>query len=266
MTTPTQHRSAVSAPITGNALADTAGPIGRHLRIPASGQAQAWREQAHEVIEEVIEEVKPHLRGWLHAATAPLALVAGIVLVVLSPTTATRVGSSIFAASALILFSVSATMHRGTWSRRVGLILRRLDHSSIFLLIAGSYTPFTLLLIDGSARIVLLCMAWGGALLGIAFRVLWTDAPRWLYTPIYIALGWASIFFADDFLHAGAPVAVALLAAGGLIYTLGGVVYGFRRPNPFPSWFGFHEVFHSLTIAAFATHYVGISFATYALR
>lgn len=217
-------------------------------------------------LSEVIEDVKPHLRGWLHAATAPLALVAGIVLVVLSPTTATRIGSGIFAASALILFTVSATMHRGRWSCRVNLFLRRVDHSSIFLLIAGSYTPFTLLLVEGSARTVLLCVAWGGALLGIAFRVLWTDAPRWLYTPIYIALGWASIFFADDFLHSGATVAVTLLAAGGLIYTLGGVVYGLQRPNPFPAWFGFHEVFHTLTIAAFATHYVGVSFATYALR
>jgi len=220
------------------------------------------RDQAHDVL----EEFKPRLRGWLHAATAPLTLVAGIVLVVLSPTTATRVGSGIFAASALILFSVSATMHRGRWSQRVNLFLRRLDHSSIFLLIAGSYTPFTLLLLEGNARIVLLCLAWGGALLGMAFRILWTDAPRWLYTPIYMALGWASIFFADDFLHAGAPVAVALLAAGGLIYTVGAVVYGLRRPNPFPSWFGFHEVFHGLTIAAFATHYAGVSYATYALR
>ena len=189
---------------------------------PASGQAEVpWRHQAHdviaEVIEEVIEEVKPHLRGWLHAATAPLTLVAGIILVALSPTTATRVGSGIFAASALILFSVSATMHRGKWSHRVNLILRRLDHSSIFLLIAGSYTPFTLLLIDGTSRTVLLCLAWGGALLGIAFRILWPHAPRWLYTPIYIALGWTAVFFADDFLHAGAPVAVTLLAAGGLI-------------------------------------------------
>ena len=220
----------------------------------------------HHVMGVVIEEARPHLRGWLHAATAPLTLIAGIILVALSPTTATRVGSGIFAASALILFSVSATLHRGAWSRRVNLILRRLDHSSIFLLIAGSYTPFTLLLLPGTSRTVLLGLAWGGALLGIVFRILWPDAPRWLYTPIYIALGWSSIFFADDFLRAGAPVAVTLLAAGGLIYTLGGVVYGLRRPNPSPMWFGFHEVFHSLTIAAFATHYAGISFATYSLR
>ena len=116
-------------------------------------------------VEEAIAEVKPHLRGWLHAATAPLALAAGIVLVALSPTAMTRFGSAVFAASALALFTASATMHRGNWSRRTATWLRRLDHSSIFLLIAGSYTPFTLLLLEGSERTALLTIAWGGALL-----------------------------------------------------------------------------------------------------
>ena len=223
-------------------------------------------EAAHEVSalgRQVIAEVKPKLRGWFHAALVPVTVVAGLVLVLMSPTGTARVGSAVFMASALTLFTVSATMHRGRWSPRTGLLLRRLDHASIFLLIAGSYTPFTLLLLSGAQRVTLLAVAWGGAVLGMAFRVLWPDAPRWLYTPIYIALGWAAVFFLGDFAAHGSPLVVGLIAAGGLMYTAGGVVYGLRRPNPFPAWFGFHEVFHALTLAAFATHYVAVSMAVY---
>lgn len=223
-------------------------------------------EHLGEHVREVIDEVKPHLRGWLHAATAPLALAAGIVLVVLSPTTSTRIGSAVFAASALALFTASATMHRGNWSKRTALWLRRLDHSSIFLLIAGSYTPFTLLLLDGSERTTLLAVAWGGATLGILFRLFWTGAPRWLYTPIYIALGWAAVFYFPSFFASASAAVISCLVVGGALYTLGGVIYGFRWPDPSPRWFGFHEVFHTLTIAAFVTHYVGVSIATYSLR
>lgn len=231
-----------------------------------AGAAAEASERLGETVREVIDEVKPRLRGWLHAGTAPLALVAGIVLVALSPTTQTRVGSAVFAASALALFTASATMHRGRWSPRTGLWLRRLDHSSIFLLIAGSYTPFTLLLLHGRDRSTLLSVAWGGAALGIAFRMFWTSAPRWLYTPIYIALGWVAIFYFPAFSErAGIPV-LALIVVGGVLYTVGGVVYGFKRPNPSPRWFGFHEVFHTLTILAFLSHYVGVSIATYSLR
>ncbi|HET9858896.1 MAG TPA: hemolysin III family protein [Nocardioidaceae bacterium] len=223
-------------------------------------------EQVREQVREKLQEVKPQLRGWLHAATAPLALAAGIVLIVLSPTPATRIGSAIFAASALALFTASATMHRGTWSERTGLWLRRLDHSSIFLLIAGSYTPFTLILLEGEQRVTLLAIAWGGAALGILFRLFWTGAPRWLYTPIYIMLGWAAVFYFPAFFASAKAATITCLVVGGLLYTIGGFVYGFRWPNPSPRWFGFHEVFHTLTIIAFATHYVGVSIATYSLR
>jgi hemolysin III len=130
-----------------------------------------------------------------------------------------------------------------------------------FLLIAGSYTPFAVVA-RRTERTILLSVAWGGALLGIAFRVLWTEAPRWLYTLVYIALGWAAMFFFPDFVANGSLTVIVLLAAGGLLYTIGGI----WRANPFPSWFGFHEVFHSLTIVAFAAHYTGVSIATYALR
>jgi hemolysin III len=223
-------------------------------------------EHFGEHVREVIDEVKPHLRGWLHAATAPLALAAGIVLVVLSPTPLTRLGSAVFALSALALFTASATMHRGNWSLRTATWLRRLDHSSIFLLIAGSYTPFTLLLLEGRERATLLAIAWGGALVGILFRLFWVGAPRWLYTPVYIALGWAAVFYFPAFFESASAAVISCLIVGGALYTVGGVIYGFRWPDPSPRWFGFHEVFHTLTIAAFVTHYVGVSIATYSLR
>jgi hemolysin III len=141
-----------------------------------------------------------------------------------------------------------------------------MDHASIFLLIAGSYTPFSLLLLTGSDRVILLAVAWGGAALGIMFRLFVPGAPRWVYTPIYIALGWAAVFFAGDFAQYHVTAVVVLLALGGLFYTVGGVVYGLRRPNPVPQWFGFHEVFHTFTVIAFAAHYAGVSIATYSLR
>jgi hemolysin III len=226
----------------------------------------AKAQELGEHLVEVLAEIKPRLRGWLHAVTAPLTLAGGIVLITLSPNVVARIGSTVFTLTALLLFTVSAVYHRGTWSPRVRTFLRRFDHANIFLLIAGSYTPFTLLLLHGRSRVFLLSVVWGVALFGMVFRVLWTDAPKWLYVPIYVALGWAAIFYTPQFMESGGLVVLALVVAGGLLYTLGGVVYGFRKPDPFPSWFGFHEVFHTLTIAAFFTHYVGVSVATYALR
>jgi hemolysin III len=220
-----------------------------------------------------LAEVKPRLRGWLHLGTAPVTLAAGIVLIVLSPTAATRWGSIVYVVSAVMLFTTSAIYHRGRWSPKVGGVLRRMDHANIFLLIAGTYTPFCLLLLSGTTRIVMLTVIWTGALLGIGFRVFWMGAPRWLHVPVYMAFGCAAVVVLPEFargserLGVGIGVAVmTLIAVGGALYLLGGAVYGFRRPNPWPTWFGFHEVFHSLTIMAFASHYVGISLATYSLR
>ena len=230
-------------------------------------------DRATERIVDRFGEVKPKLRGMLHALTVPLAVAAFVVLIVLSPTAATRVGSTVFAASALLLFTVSSIYHRGNWSQRTWEFLRRFDHANIFVLIAGSYTPFALLFLHGHPRVVLLSMIWSAALAGMIFRIFWIDAPRWLYIPMYIALGWAAVFFIPQFIDgahrysAGIAIAVlALVAAGGLLYTLGGVVYGLKRPNPWPSWFGFHEVFHTFVIAAFTCHYVAVSLATYELR
>ena len=230
-------------------------------------------EAALVVMADKMGELKPRLRGWLHAGSIPFVVVAGAVLVMLSPTVGTKVGSAVFIGSALLLFGVSAIYHLGTWQPAVWALLRRLDHSNIFILIAGTYTAFAMLLLHGSARTYLLVGIWAGALLGVLFRVFWTGAPRWLYTPIYIALGWFAVFFIPDFVDGArslsTPVAAATLALvvlGGLLYTLGGVVYGLKRPNPRPGWFGFHEVFHAFTILAFLAHYVAVSMATYTLR
>jgi hemolysin III len=238
-----------------------------------SDSVRAGLDTLAQHVAEQVAEVKPHLRGWLHLATAPLTLAAGIVLIALSPTAATRLGSAVYVASSVLLFTTSAIYHRGRWSPRVGGVLRRADHANIFLLIAGTYTPFCLLLLTGTSRVVMLVVIWSGALLGIAFRVFWVHAPRWLHTPIYMLFGCAAVFvlpqFAEGAQRLGVGVGVAvmvLIATGGALYLLGGVVYGFRRPDPWPRWFGFHEVFHTFTILAFVTHYVGVSLATYSLR
>jgi hemolysin III len=183
-----------------------------------------------------------------------------------SPDGAPRIGTLVFAASALVLFTVSATMHRGHWSPRTNVVLTRLDHASIFLLIAGTYTPVALLMLDGPQRAWLLGLVWAGAGLGIAFRLLRPCAPRWVYTPVYLALGWAAVPFIPDLLRHGDAAVLVLIAVGGLLYTVGGVVYGLRRPNPIPAWFGFHEVFHAFTVMAFAAHFTGIMLAVQSLR
>ncbi len=240
----------------------------------ARSARESIAQSVGQVVGETVAEIKPRLRGWLHLGSAPLTLAAGIVLIALSPTASTRIGSSIYVVSALLVFTVSAIYHRGRWSPRAHAYLKRFDHANIFLLIAGTYTPFSLLLLEGAQRTILLVSIWSVAAMGVLFKVFWVDSPRWLYLPIYIAMGWAAVFFIPGFaegsrdrLGVGIGTAVLVLViAGGALYTMGGVVYGFKRPNPWPQWFGFHEVFHTFTILAFVTHYVGVSMATYALR
>jgi hemolysin III len=207
--------------------------------------------------------VKPRLRGWLHAAMFPAAMISGIFLTALADSARGRIACAVYTVTACLLFGVSALYHRGNWSPRATAVLRRLDHANIFLIIAGTYTPFTILLIPGGRGLALLWAVWAAALAGIAFRVFWVGAPRWLYTPCYIAMGWAAVFFLPDFMRQGGIAVLVCLLVGGLLYSVGGVVYGIKRPNPSPRWFGFHEVFHSFTLAAFVVHYVGISLVAY---
>lgn len=206
----------------------------------------------HPIAHALAEEVKPHLRGWLHAVAFPLALAGGIALVGSARTPRERIGLAVFTVTAAQLLGTSATFHRGNWSPRSSRILNRLDHAGIFFIIAGSYTAFALTVLPEPTA--LLVTVWSGAIVGTVVKVLWMRAPRWLATGAYLALGWVAVFYAGPLLDYGGPVVVSLIALGGLLYTAGAIVYGTRRPNPSPRWFGFHEVFHAFTVLALTAH------------
>lgn len=203
---------------------------------------------------------KPLWRGWIHAVATPLAVAAGIVLVALAPTAELRIASAIYALTGVLLFGVSAVYHRGNWSPRVRVILKRLDHTNILLVIAGSYTPLAWALLERGKAETLLWVIWGGAIAGVLFRNLWVDAPRWLYVPIYVALGLGALFYMPDFFAADVPAAT-LICVGGVLYIAGAVFYAIKRPNFSLRVFGFHELFHALTVAAFAAHFIAIMLA-----
>lgn len=206
----------------------------------------------------VTAAVKPRLRGWVHAVTFPVVLVASIVLVIAAPPVAGKVACAIFGLTACLLFGTSAVYHLGTWSPRVTAILRRADHSNIFLIIAGTYTAFAVLILPKDTATILLWIVWPGAIVGLLTRVLWLGAPRWLYVPIYLALGWVAVGYMPLFYRYGSATIMWLIAAGGLAYTVGAAVYALKKPNPSPRWFGFHEVFHVLTVIAFACHFAAV--------
>jgi hemolysin III len=202
---------------------------------------------------------KPKLRGWLHMGAFPAVVAAGLVLVALGPTPQARLAAVIYALTSALLFGVSGTYHRGRSSGPVVEVLRRVDHANIYLIIAGTYTPFAVLALEGTARAVVLSVIWAGALAGAVFRTIWLGAPRWLYTSLYIALGWVAVFVMPQFVSGAGVAATVLVIAGGALYSAGGVVYALRRPDPSPSWFGFHEVFHAFTLAAYIAQYVAVS-------
>lgn len=199
-------------------------------------------------------EVKPSWRGWLHAGTFPLTIAAGIVLIALADGPTAKWASAVFVLTSMLLFGNSALYHRFNWSPKVKLTLKRIDHANIFLLIAGTYTPLAVLALPPDQGVLLLVIVWSGALLGIGFRVFWIGAPRWLYVPIYLLLGWAAMMYIVPLFQANAAMMV-LVIVGGLLYTVGAIVYGLKRPNPWPGHFGFHEIFHACTVLAFMCHW-----------
>lgn len=199
-------------------------------------------------------EIRPTWRGWIHAGTFPVAVAAGVVLIVLAQGAPAKWAAAVFMATSLLLFGNSAVYHRFDWGPKVKAVLRRIDHANILLLIAGTYTPIATLALEPRKGILLLSIVWTGALLGILFRVFWLSAPRWLYVALYLLLGWAAVMYIGDLLQASVAMMV-LVIVGGLLYTGGAVVYALKRPNPWPGHFGFHEIFHVCTVLAFLCHW-----------
>jgi len=199
-------------------------------------------------------EARPTWRGWIHAATFPVAIAAGIVLIFLAQGPAAKWSCAVFMASSVLLFGNSALYHRFDWGPKTKATLKRIDHANIMLLIAGTYTPIAVLGLPTDQATLLLSLVWGGALLGILFRVFWINAPRWLYVALYLVLGWAAVMYLPQLLAANVAM-VILVAIGGLLYTGGAIVYAMKRPNPWPGHFGFHEIFHVCTVLAFLCHW-----------
>lgn len=203
-------------------------------------------------------EPKPYLRGWLHFGAAPLAFILGLALLAVTPDQAERIAVAIYVFTTVLLFSVSASYHLGAGGPRTNAFLNRLDHANIYLFIAGSYTPFAVTL-GGTAGWVILALVWTIALIGLVTRVTWRGAPRWLAVGSYIGLGWVAIAFLPMMWNEFGGGVVLLLALGGLLYTAGGIVYARKAPNFPGKWFGFHELFHALTIGAFLAQFVAIA-------
>jgi hemolysin III len=204
---------------------------------------------------------RPRLRGVSHQWAFFFALAAGVALVLAAPAGEARVASAIYGVSVAALFGTSALYHRVTWaSQKARRWMRRLDHSMIFLLIAGTYTPFALLVLEGTLAVVILVVVWTGALAGIVLKLVWIDAPKPLVAVLYVLLGWVAVAAFPDLLAGLGVTSAALVAGGGVLYTAGAVVYALGRPNPVPAVFGYHEVFHALVIAAAALQYAVIVF------
>jgi hemolysin III len=202
---------------------------------------------------------RPLLRGVLHQAGFAAACVIGLLLV-LELDGRRLVAAAVFAGSAAAMLGASALYHRVTWSARMRPWMRRMDHAGIYVLIAGTYTPVGLLSLHGTLQRAVLAVVWIGAGAAILTKVFWVRAPKWLSAVFGIALGWVGVAAMPQIAHTAGPAAVALLAAGGVAYTVGAIVYALRRPALAPSVFGYHELFHALTLVALACQYVAIAF------
>ena len=209
---------------------------------------------------------KPKLRGIVHLVMSPISLVAGLILITLANELRGRITLGIFTLTAVTLFTCSALYHRVAWNDKNKAIWRRIDHSNISILIAGTYTPFAVYLLQPSQTKTLLIVAWGGAILISLLRIFWLSAPRWLYVAGYISLGWAAVFYMPTFLNSGGVAIFILILTGGLLYSAGGVIYALKKPNFSISWFGFHELFHALTAAAFICHFIAAILTVFSNR
>jgi hemolysin III len=206
-----------------------------------------------------LDDVIPRLRGVLHAYAFWFAAVAATLLVALAPTADARIASAVYGGGLCALFAASGLYHRWPWSPRWKPLLRRLDHSTIYLFIAATSTPVAVLVLEGTLQVVVLVSVWAGAALGIALALAWIDAPRLLVAGTYLAVGWAGVVALPALLDRVGITAAALFLAGGALYSVGAVVYAVRRPDPWPRVFGFHELFHALVIAAAVVHFIAMA-------
>jgi hemolysin III len=217
-------------------------------------------------IAQTVAELTPRLRGWLHAYAAAISIASGATLIATAAALrGERAGwsTAIYAATVTLLFGTSALYHRRAWGARARSVMKRLDHSMIFVFIAGTYTPIAVLTLPRTSAVAVLTVVWSGAVFGVVLKSAWPAAPRWLSVPCYVGLGWVAVFVMPDLLNNAGIATFTLIVIGGVVYTLGAIVYGTRRPNPAPRVFGFHEVFHSCTLVAAACHYVAIWLAVF---
>ena len=206
---------------------------------------------------------KPKLRGIIHLVMSPISLVAGLVMISAASELRGRITLGIFTLTAVTLFTCSALYHRVKWSDKYRGLWRRIDHANIPILIAGTYTPFAVFLLEPSQRNILLGAVWTGAILTAFLRIVWLKAPRFLYVAAYILLGWAALVYIPTFYRNGGVLVFTLIVVGGLCYTAGGVIYALKKPNFNVNWFGFHELFHAFTAAAFIFHLLAAIFTVY---
>ena len=204
----------------------------------------------------------PKLRGWFHLGATPVVIIASLVLFILS-NSSLKLAVALYSITAIMLFSVSAIYHRVPWSPVKKKMWRRWDHANINLLIAGSYTPFAVALLEGRDRLTLLLVVWIGAFIGVALRVFWVGAPRWLYVANYLLLGWVAIIYTPQLYREGGLWVLPPIILGGLFYSVGTIFYALKKPGRFAKYFGFHELFHIFVLAAWISQYVAVSIAIY---
>jgi hemolysin III len=214
----------------------------------------------------LIAAVRPRWRGWLHVWAFVASVATGAVLIaVVAATRGDRAGAAttVYALTVSLLFGISALYHRINWSPPWRAVLARLDHSMIFVFIAGTYTPFAVLSLPPDTGRVVLAVVWLGAVVGLSVRALWRSAPNWAAVPLYLGLGWVAVFVMPQLLREGGVAAFVLLIIGGLLYTLGAVMFAAKRPDPVPHVFGYHEMFHLCTVLAAICHYVAVWLVVY---
>ena len=206
--------------------------------------------------------IPPKLRGWFHLGATPAVFIASLVLFILSESSL-KFAVALYSLTAIMLFSVSAIYHRVPWSPAKKIIWRRWDHANINLLIAGSYTPFAVALLEGRDRVILLSVVWVGAIAGVALRVFWIGAPRWLYVANYLLLGWVAVVYTPHLYKEGGLWVLLPILVGGLFYSVGAIFYALKKPGRYAKYFGFHELFHIFVLAAWISQYIAVSVAIY---